>query len=114
MTLLCDLVALEKLGVYIEHLGTSAKGTFLFVSADNLGAHSLAGFYESFSVDKFCRFCMASKDCLRRYGVVHFTSETKIHTLGMYMGLCMIQFLEKLLVSKKHVHLQKIWSISLL
>jgi len=31
------------------------------VSADNLGAHSLAGFYESFIVDKFCRFCMASR-----------------------------------------------------
>ena len=59
--LISDLVSLEQNGVYIEHLGRSVKGTVLFVSADNLGAHSLAGFYESFSVDKFCRFCMASR-----------------------------------------------------
>lgn len=59
--LLCDLATLEQHGVYIEHLGRSVKGTVLFVSADNLGAHSLAGFYESFIVDKFCRFCMASR-----------------------------------------------------
>lgn len=30
------------------------------VCADNLGAHSLAGFQESFNVDKFCRFCLIS------------------------------------------------------
>lgn len=59
--LLCDLATLEQHGVYIEHLGRSVKGTVLYVSADNLGAHSLAGFSESFIVDKFCRFCMASR-----------------------------------------------------
>lgn len=36
-------------------------GVKLFcVCADNLGAHSLAGFQESFIVDKFCRFCLVS------------------------------------------------------
>lgn len=29
--------------------------------ADNLGAHGLAGFFESFTVDKFCRFCLISR-----------------------------------------------------
>lgn len=58
---LCDLATLEQYGFYIEHLGRSVKDTVLFVSADNLCAHSLAGFYESFFVDKFCRFCMASR-----------------------------------------------------
>lgn len=30
--------------------------------ADNLGAHSLAGHQENFNVDKFCRFCLISRD----------------------------------------------------
>lgn len=59
--LLRDLKLLENQGVYISRLGTSIKGTVLYVSSDNLGAHSFAGFQESFSVDKFCRFCLASR-----------------------------------------------------
>lgn len=31
------------------------------MAADNLVAHSLAGFFESFGVDRFCRFCMATR-----------------------------------------------------
>lgn len=46
-----DLKILEQNGV---------KGTILYVAADNLGAHPLAGFLESFRSDKFCRFCLAS------------------------------------------------------
>lgn len=37
------------------------KGTVITVAADNLGAHSLAGFNESFSGHYICRFCTASK-----------------------------------------------------
>ena len=37
-----------------------SKSAVLYVAANNLGAHSLAGFLESFKVDKFCRFCLAS------------------------------------------------------
>lgn len=48
----------------IEQQGIDASENFgvkLFcVCADNLGAHSLAGFQESFTVDKFCRFCLVS------------------------------------------------------
>lgn len=47
---------------FIEEYGAEALENFgikLFcVCTDNLGAHSLAGFQESFSVDKFCRFCL--------------------------------------------------------
>ncbi|KAK7921877.1 hypothetical protein WMY93_008779 [Mugilogobius chulae] len=60
--LLQDLVHLEKSGVYVERLGSSIRGTVLYMAADNLAAHSLAGFQESFVSDKICRFCMATKD----------------------------------------------------
>ncbi|XP_047186147.1 uncharacterized protein LOC118292452 [Scophthalmus maximus] len=58
--LIYDLKSLEQNDVYLEQLGESVKGTVLYDAADNLGAHSLAGFLESFTVDKFCRFCSAS------------------------------------------------------
>ncbi|XP_051813200.1 uncharacterized protein LOC127536542 isoform X4 [Acanthochromis polyacanthus] len=54
-----DLKTLEDHGVYVPLLGTSLKGTVHSVVADNLGAHSIAGFIESFSGDYFCRFCTA-------------------------------------------------------
>lgn len=59
--LLKDIELLEKQGLFIQRLGASIKGTVLFVSTDNLGAHSLAGFQESFNVDKCCRFCLVSR-----------------------------------------------------
>lgn len=46
----------------MEQLGVTLKGTVLFVAADNLAAHSLGGFFESFTVNQLCRFCMATKD----------------------------------------------------
>ena len=58
--LLRDLQLLENQGIYISRLGTSVRGTVLNGSSDNLGAHSFAGFQESFNVDKFCHFCLAS------------------------------------------------------
>lgn len=57
-----DLVSLEQPGVYVEQLGSSIKGTVLFVAADNLAAHSLGGFFESFTVSRMCRFCMAKRE----------------------------------------------------
>lgn len=64
--LINDLATLEKHGVFVEKLGASIKGTVSFVVADNLAAHSLAGFQESFTVQKFCRFCMASKSDIQQ------------------------------------------------
>ena len=60
--LIQDLVTLEEHGVYVEQLAESVKGTVLYVAADNLGAHALAGFQESFAAHLFCRFCMCKKD----------------------------------------------------
>ncbi|XP_026116308.1 uncharacterized protein LOC113094884 [Carassius auratus] len=54
-------IQIDNQGLFIQRLGATIKGTVLFVSADNLAAHSLAGFQESFTVDKFCRFCSASR-----------------------------------------------------
>lgn len=60
--LIKDLVSLEEHGVYIERLGVSIKGTVLYFAADNLAAHGLAGFQESFTVERVCRFCMAKRE----------------------------------------------------
>ena len=38
------------------------KGTIFCVSADNLAAHGLGGFLESFRADYVCRFCMATSE----------------------------------------------------
>lgn len=57
--LLCDLVRLEKQGLFVPLLGSVIKGTVQCVVADNLGAHGLGGFVENFSANYFCRFCTA-------------------------------------------------------
>lgn len=59
--LLKDLVILEQRGVFISQLNECIKGTVNGVIADNLGAHGLAGFVESFSGEYICRFCTAKK-----------------------------------------------------
>ncbi|KAL3999898.1 somatostatin receptor 2 [Sarotherodon galilaeus] len=56
------IMCLEEEGIFVEVVSQFIKGTVYCVSADNLGAHGLAGFYESFTVDKFCRFCLISRD----------------------------------------------------
>ncbi|XP_056336525.1 uncharacterized protein LOC130247306 isoform X1 [Danio aesculapii] len=58
--LMKDIQTLEKEGLYVDQFGENFKGTVVTVSADNLGAHGLAGFQECFHVGKFCRFCLAS------------------------------------------------------
>lgn len=52
--LIKDIQFLETNGVFVEALDTFVKGTVFCVCADNLGAHSLVGFQESFSVEHFC------------------------------------------------------------
>jgi hypothetical protein len=47
--LLHDLSLLEDHSVYIGKLGQCLKGVLVYVSADNLGAHSIGGFVENFS-----------------------------------------------------------------
>lgn len=60
--LIKDIQSLERNGVFVEVLDKFVKGTVFCVCADNLGAHSLAGFHESFNVEKFCRFCCLNRD----------------------------------------------------
>ena len=60
--LIKDIEYLETVGVYVEKLACNVKGTILYVAADNLAAHSLGGFQESFNVDKFCRFCLVNRE----------------------------------------------------
>lgn len=60
--LLRDVHTLERDGVFIDSLGQNVKGTIFCVSADNLAAHGLDGFLESFRVVYFCRFCMATSE----------------------------------------------------
>lgn len=55
--------------MFVQSLGSNLKGTVLYVSADNLGAHSLSGFQESFNVEKFCRFCLANRVDIQQYNV---------------------------------------------
>lgn len=56
--LLKDRIQLEEEGIFIPTLGKKIKGTIVSVVADNLGAHSLGGFVESFSGPYVCRFCL--------------------------------------------------------
>lgn len=63
-TLIQDLASLEQHGVYVEKLGECVKGTVIYVAA-----HSLTGFFESFMVDRLCRFCMATRDEMQAKGV---------------------------------------------
>ena len=58
--LLRDVHTLENDGVLIESIAQNVKGTVFCVSADNLAAHGLGGFVESFRTGHVCRFCMGS------------------------------------------------------
>lgn len=75
-----DLKTLEKHGIFVERLGECLLGTVLCVSADNLGAHSLAGFQESFIMEHPCR-CMVKKSEIQQREVRTgaFESRTKLN-----------------------------------
>lgn len=79
--LIRDLVYLETKGVFVQGLGSYVKGTILYVSADNLGAHSLAGYQESFNVEKCCRFCLANRVDIQKYDVRSGTFTLRTPTL---------------------------------
>lgn len=56
-----ELITLEIHGVYVPELARFVKGTVQSVIADNLGAHGLADFLESFSGEYFCRLCVGER-----------------------------------------------------
>lgn len=74
--LLRDLVTLEQHGVFISQLNECIKGTVSCVIADNLGAHGLAGFVESFSAEYICRFCTAKKSEIKSVTAGDFERRT--------------------------------------
>lgn len=54
--LIQDVIFLDQHVENVETLGASVKDTVLFVDADNLAAHSLGGFSQSFTVRRMCQF----------------------------------------------------------
>ena len=70
--LIKDIKCLEQQGVFVQVLDQFVRGTVFCVCADNLGAHGLAGFHESFTVDKFCRFCLLSRNQIATTEVYDF------------------------------------------
>lgn len=78
--LLRDLKSFEDNGIFVPSLGKVVKGTVFAVVADNLGAHSIGGFVESFSASHFCRFCVGERAQIQEHEVGEglFALRTKI------------------------------------
>lgn len=88
--LLSDLKSFEEDGLFVPCLGKIIKGTIFSVIADNLGAHSVGGFIESFSGSYICRFCVGERSQFQelevRTGV--FPGRTKLqHQLDVEAAL---------------------------
>lgn len=62
--LINDLRHLERFGIFVELEGHNHQlfGTLCLLTADNLAIHSLGGYLESFSANKFCHFCLIDKN----------------------------------------------------
>lgn len=56
-------------GIFVPSLGNVVNSTVHSVVADNLGAHSIGGFVESFSASHFCRFCIAEQSQIQEHEV---------------------------------------------
>lgn len=54
-----DLKKLEGEGISCD--GQIRKGSLMAIVGDNLGAHYIGGFCESFNAEYYCRFCLRSK-----------------------------------------------------
>ncbi|KAK3916160.1 Transcription factor IIIA [Frankliniella fusca] len=63
-----ELKDLETNGIFVPGYG-QIKGSLVFVAGDNLGSHSLGGFYESFGrTIYFCRYCYVDRPSFKREG----------------------------------------------
>jgi hypothetical protein len=60
-----DLIRLKQEGIDLGPQYGIRRGTVVFAIGDNLGSHMLGGFVQSFSGKFFCRFCLATRDCLK-------------------------------------------------
>lgn len=88
--LLNDINILEE-GVSIESLGQNVRGTVFCVSADNLAAHGLRGFTESFRSEYVCRFCLTTRDQMQSMSVIQ--GDFPMRT-GQSRNLCPLCFAE--------------------
>ena len=52
----------EGLDIVIDGINYNFCGTISCIVTDNLAAHTLSGFMESFSALRSCRFCMITRD----------------------------------------------------
>lgn len=70
-------------------LGSCIKGTFLYVSGDNIVTHSLAGYQETLNVQKFSRFCSATFEYIQQRDVKSgtFTLRTQNYSMKLLMYL---------------------------
>jgi hypothetical protein len=86
--LLDDLKTLYHTGIKVQYNGREEewKGALLAFLADNLAAHELAGFKESFSFSRrFCRSCLTDKE----YSQEHFhENEFEIRTSESHNDQC--------------------------
>ncbi|XP_034238081.1 uncharacterized protein LOC117643344 [Thrips palmi] len=74
-----ELKDLETNGIFVPGYG-QIKAGLAFIAGDNLGSHSLGGFYESFSRTRyFCRFCYVDRPTFHSAGghYVAFPLRTK-------------------------------------
>ena len=75
-----DVKTLETIGI-TDKYGKVYRGAVATVSADNLSAHAVAGFRQSFSSGRICRFCMACKD---EIGVKFSEEEFTVRTQSIH------------------------------
>lgn len=77
--LINDLQILESTGVYVPFLHRNVRGTVAICSCDNLGAHSVGGYNESFAgnVLRICRTCNATSDLIQSLHAESFVLRTK-------------------------------------
>ena len=76
-----ELKSLEESGIWIQYHGKKiqVQTRLVFVIADNLAAHTLAGFTECFRGSKLiCRYCHAStSDIQSKFSAADFNARTK-------------------------------------
>ena len=82
--LLDDIRFLENSGLTVELKGQShlLYGTVCLLTADNLAMHSLCGYLESFSANKFCQFCMIDKTVNAQF--IYDEDEVELRTKDNY------------------------------
>lgn len=87
---------------FVLHDGTKCQIAFVFLKADNLAQHQLAGLYQSFSACHSCLKCLASK-----HDLVHIFSEddprAKIRTvISTEKQILLIKSAHSALTAKQH------------